>query len=180
MLDNEMMRRVVVATELKAELESIADGRKPSSLRAQVDAEILSRYADGGAKSYDVKWGDQVVATWSVRKSRKKVRPELQITDWQAFGEWEAEPKLMMEYILGDQPVENVRKFAEWVMTRTGELPDGCEVVEVETPAAPIGTMLKVDHEAFAEAAGMLPAAAVCAVLEDVGSPAAALPEGGE
>lgn len=166
MLDNETLRRIVAATELKAELDNIADGRKPMSLRAQMDAEMLGEYADGGAKSYDVRWGDQVVATYSVRKSRRKVRSELQITDWDAFGGWRCDPELMMEYILGDQPAENIRKLAEFAVIHTGELPDGCEMVDIETPSTAIGTTLKVDHAAFAEAAGMLPEAAVCALLE--------------
>lgn len=131
--------------------------KEPGNLRDRVDAYYKELYEQTGAKSFDAKVNDRKVGTYSVKVSKAKpasTERRFKVTDPAALLPWVADvdPEMAVEYVL-----QRASDFAEWSFFQTGELPDGCNVIEVGTPAMPeqyAGGVLKIDTQLVADALG--------------------------
>jgi len=151
------VQRLAVAQAVYRRVGAIVSTKDPDSLRAQCDADMRANFENTGAKSYDVVIDGSKVGTYSVKTSKPKKNVDLRVVDMKAYVEWCCQNSCMTT-----DDAQARRKFEE-----TGEVPDGCEVVEIETAGGYSGTVLKVDEEAVADAVGGLLPSTIAGLLED-------------
>lgn len=144
---------------------ALVDTKSPDSLRSTVDAEYKALYEQTGSKSFDVKLNGEVVGTYSIRFSKPKeseTRLSFEVHDYIKLAKWfdTVPSNIITDYISTD-----LAQFAEWYFMHMGEMPDGCDIDKIITPATDkeyIGGVLKVDTEKVIDAAkGLLPASVV-------------------
>ena len=154
------VERLAVAQMLYNEAAKLVSTKDRDSLRASVDRRYKELYDSTGCKSYDVRIGDDVVGTYSLRFSKpteQKEREVFEVSDYQALAQW-------FETCDTDSKIEfaanELAAFAEFWAYTNGEIPDGCEWRKVVTPATGkeyLGGTLKVDTESVLNAVGELP-----------------------
>ena len=154
------VERLAVAQMLYNESGKLVSTKDRDSLRASVDRRYKELYDSTGCKSYDVRIGDDVVGTYSLRFSKpteSKKRYVFEVEDYQALAQW-------FETCDTDSKIEfaanELAAFAEFWAGYYGEIPDGCEWRKVVTPAVGkeyIGGVFKVDTESVLNAIGELP-----------------------
>lgn len=133
---------------LSKRVKEEVDTKNPDSLRYYMDRRLLDAYEKGGVKSIDLKIGDEVVGTYSVRKSKAKTELVPRIVDLVAYKSWIVENiEDVIDYIAMDT------RFLGTVVN-DGEVPSGVEVKETSSPETATGTMLKVDTQKVAHAIG--------------------------
>lgn len=124
--------------------------KEPDNLRANVDEHFEHLFRDTGAKSFEVRIGDEKVGIYSIRQSKAKppvTRNEFVVEDESKAVVWLATLDSDFLYQFVGQHLE---EFTYWYATMTGEIPDGCEWCEVTEPGtepAYLGGTLKVDAE---------------------------------
>lgn len=150
--DNE---RLVIAQAIYGKLGELVSTKDPGNLRAKADEEYKRLYDESGAKSFQMRLNGQNVGTYSIRTSKAKPqeeRLELVIQDKRELCEF-----------ISQQPVEALAQFAvclfeqyaEWHWDNTGEVPNGCDIQTIITPAQEpsyLGGSLKVKPEEVAQA----------------------------
>lgn len=153
------IERLTLAQALYKMAGELVDTKNPDSLRSAVDEGFLRLYEETGSKSFDVKLNGEVVGTYSLRFSKPKeseARNSFEVSDYEALAKWfDGVP---VETILHYAALD-LTQFAEWYFTHTGELPEGCELVKVVTPAIGKeyqGGTLKIDVEKVKSAANSL------------------------
>lgn len=154
--DAEDIRRLALAQALYKTIKSEVSTGNEFNLRGRVDAIMAERFAVAkkiglAPKSFDVEVDGKKCGTYSITVSKPKpaeTRMELQVDSKVALLEW----ALPLGYI--DVDMAAVREHVE----RTGEVPGGCELVPVTTPAVEGGkierTSLCIDPEKVADALG--------------------------
>ena len=133
-------------------LGEIVDTKNPDSLRFQVDEFYKRRYEETGAKGYDIKLGDDVIATYSCRFSKEEpqeTRYQMEVRDYVKLAQWYSQvpEEYVRQYLSRD-----LQPFAEYYFHETGELPDGCvmdEIVILAKPKQYIGGVLRVNSDAI-------------------------------
>lgn len=147
--------RLAIAQAIYNHLGKLVSTKDPDSLRAQADREYKALYEQTGAKSFDVRVNGEKVGTYSIKVSKAKPAEEykdLFVTDKGELLNFIA--ALPMTFL--DQFARDYYKyFAEWYLTKFGELCDGCVVDTITTPAtepAYMGGTLKVNAEDVANA----------------------------
>ena len=132
--------------------------KNPFSLRSEMDEKYRELYETTGSKSFDVKFGDEVVGTYSIRFSKEKDSEtylEFEVNDQVALAYWfnnAANREIVNSFV-----AMRLRDFAEYYFTETGEMPDGCEIAKHIKPAvdkAYIGGALKIDNDTVASVLG--------------------------
>ena len=150
--------RLAVAQAFYKAAGAMVSTKEPGNLREAADAYYKALYEETGAKSFDVKVRDMKVGTYSVRVSKAepaRMQRRFRVSDPAAVLLWAdgfGDQELMRKYMQ-----QSASEFAEWYFHETGELPDGCNVVEVGTPAMPeqyAGGSLRVEPQRVAEALG--------------------------
>lgn len=136
-MSKDNLERLAIAQALYKELGRIVGTGNPSNLRGACDEELRGLFEDSGgsADRMSIRINGQKVGELTVNCTTESREERLEITDWEAFSEWRVEPKQLMEFILseGDE-LERMRQLAEWYLTTTGEMPDGCDLVETYVP----------------------------------------------
>ena len=163
------VERLAIAQTLFKLTGELVDTKNPDSLRGCVDEQYRQLYEQTGAKSYDVELNGQDVGTYSIRFSKPKeseTRLSFEVYDYFALAEWfdEIPDDVIRHYVSVD-----LNQFAEWYFTDTGEMPDGCDIEKIITPATEkqyIGGTLKVDPEKVKSAMGNLFPARIVGLLE--------------
>ena len=162
------MERLAIVQALYNAVKEAVSTKSPGSLRAEVDEQVRALYEATGAKSFDVKLDGEKVGTFSVvvtKPTEGKVEDIFNIADRGALSEWEI-PDVMAYGFARD----NINEFARWYFEMTGELPPGCELAEVHTPADPGGriknTRFVVDATKVVEVLGNGLGAAARELLE--------------
>lgn len=156
-----IMERLAIEQALFSRLGEDVSTKNPDSLRSFADEKIVDNYRATGAKSYDLFINEQKVGTYSVRVSDGKAetrKQALQVTDGAVLEQY-------IQLECADAAVEYAqimsRNFAEFMLQTYGVVCDGCEVVDVVTPAEPsrvLGTTVRVDAEKVGNAlVGYLP-----------------------
>lgn len=149
--------RLFVAQALYNAVKEVVSTRDSGNLREAVDEYYHQRYDEDGSKSFECRINGTKVGTYSIRTTKAKPA-----TSEKVFGI--KDPEKLMEWFKGmdsetvaGYASDRLSDFAEWCFYRTGELPDGCNVVEVGTPAMPeqyAGGVLKIDTQLVADALG--------------------------
>lgn len=145
--------RLAIAQAVYSELGKLVNTKDPDNLRGEADAHYKALFEETGAKSFDVRVGNEKVGTYSVRVSKPTptiTRKELNVTDEDRLLCWAntQDTELVYQFIS-----ENLEDFAHWYALYTGEIPKGCELVEVIEPgrdAEYIGGVLKVSADKVA------------------------------
>ena len=144
------MEQLAIMQSLFKILAEKVSTKDPDSIRSQVDEHLLRSYEVTGAKSYDLNINGKKVGSMSVSVSKETSKNVVDLTDPEAFTIWiEDNPDLCQWYA-----DEHGQEFAEWVMSQTGELPDGVAGRTVITPPAVKGTTIRVDPDKVANALG--------------------------
>lgn len=131
------LQKLSIAQALYKKLAQIVSTKDPDSIRAMVDDTIRANYESTGAKSYDIMLMGDKVGTISVKSSKASKSVDLHIVDMDAYVQW-----CIQNSCIDTDDAQAKRKFLE-----TGELPDGCEVVEYEKPAGYSGTVLRIEED---------------------------------
>lgn len=125
--------------------------KNPDNLRGEVDRDMIAAYDELGCKSFDVKLLGQKVGTYSLTISKpkpSKVRLELETINKEELFTWawqrgflKVDEKEVLDYI-----------------SKTGEMPDGANVIQVVEPGDVGGevtrTTLKVEPQEVARILG--------------------------
>lgn len=131
--------------------------KTPGNLRSQVDEEYKAIYEQTGAKSFDVRIGDEKVGTYSIKVSKAteaETKKALRVTDPETFIAW---GKNHWDICAEKFVLAHLEAYAQEYLLSTGEMPAGMHMIEVGTPAMPeqyAGGALKVDTQKVAEALG--------------------------
>ena len=160
------MEQLAIKQALFKVLADDVGTRDPSNLRGYVSADIISRYQQTGAKSYDLRLEGKKVGTMGVsvsKETEERTERRFEVTDDAALDAWvrgEDAQAFWDAYVTSHRD-----EFARWYFECMGELPDGCEMADVVIPAQPeriTGTSLRVDPKRVARALGAnLPSAVV-------------------
>lgn len=145
------VEKLAIAQAFYKAVGKMVDTKSGSNLRAAVDEYFKGVFDNTGAKSFDVHLLGNKVGTYSLtisKPTQQKTSHEFEVHNTKEFLDWARENDCMVI------DWETVRqRFAE-----TGEVPDGCTVVDVVTPADAGGKVtrstLKVDVDRVVEALG--------------------------
>ena len=161
------IQKLAIAQAFYKSVAELVKTGDPYNLRGAVDGEYRKLYESTGAKSFDMKLGGKKVGTFSVvttKPTESTKRVDVNVLDDELFKVWAIENDLIS--------IDRKRVLSH--VELTGEVPYGCELVEIVEPGDSGGefksTRIAVDPGAVAEAAGGL--------LEGIS--AALLLEGGE
>ena len=152
----EAIKRLAVAQALYKVIKKEVGTGDEYNLRGVVDGIMAERFMQAkklglAPKSFDVEVDGEKVGTYSITTTKPKpaeTHMELQVDDKTELFEW----ALKLGYI--DVDMNLVRDHFD----RTGEVPDGCELIPVTTRAVEGGkisrTSLRIDPEAVAYSLG--------------------------
>ncbi len=157
------MERLAIAQAFMNKVGSMTKTKVDGNLRGRVDRQYKDIYAQCKAKSFEVELFGEKVGTFSLQVSKpteSKVEPVFEVTDEEALTDWRDFKAAAMAYAM-----EHPGEIATYHFGRTGELPDGCELVDVVYPGTPGGkvekTTLSINSEEVARVlGGELPLAA--------------------
>lgn len=170
MNDKERFQQLALAQALYKKLGEIVGTKDPTNLRGECDAALRGMFEETGADRVALRINGEKVGELGVNVTSEKREQRLEIDDWDAFGSFTFEPETLMDYILSHgHPQEQLRLLAEWYFEETGELPDGCELVEQLVPGGAFKstTIRGCKFEKVQAAIGKeLPAAAVALIEE--------------
>lgn len=150
--------RLVLLQALYSVIGEHVSTKNPFSLRSEMDEKYRELYETTGSKSFDMKLGDTVVGTYSIRFSKEKDSEtflDFEVIDHVALAFWfnnAANREIINNFVAA-----NLKQFAEYYFTETGEMPEGCEIVKHIKPAvdkAYIGGALKINNESVANIIG--------------------------
>ena len=145
------VERLAIAQAFYKKAAELVDTKNPDSLRSSVDRGYKELYERTGSKSFDVMLDGQQVGTYSIRFSKPKqeeTRMSFEVTDYEKLARSFED---MTDAECREFAAANLAQFAEYVLSTSGELLDGCEMVQIVTPATEkqyIGGTLKVDPQA--------------------------------
>ena len=150
MASSDISRRIEQLAVAQAVYKLAAEKVKtnePGNLRAEVDAHYRELFEQTGAKSFDIRIGEEKVGTYSVKVTKPKRQTVCDCYDQSAYLAWCEEHGFVRKVIDEDA--------ASAYFEETGELPFGCNVTEVETPGGQYaGGSLCVDVPAINRALG--------------------------
>lgn len=160
--DFEPIEQLAIVQGLYKTVAGAVSTKDPDSLRSQVDRCVIDDYLRDGIKSRDLRVNGEKVGTYSVLVKKGAKTHDLAEEDHDAFVKWVGDnPEVCTLFALSAGP-----KLARFALDTTGELPDGYEIAEFETPETVSGTTLKVDSRKIADALGNMLPKAVAGMLE--------------
>lgn len=136
------LQRLAIAQALYKELAKVVSTKDPNSLRSEMDRELEEDYRRDGTDRRRIVIDGVEVGTLSAKVSKASKTSRVEVTDWAAFGEYHPDLEVMGQYVMRDE--SSMMGYLQWLFDETGELPDGCELVEQTTPGGSfIGTTLR-------------------------------------
>lgn len=121
--------------------------KEPGNLRSRVDEYYRGLFEATGAKSFEIRIGGEKVGTYSVKVTKPKKQTVCDCYNPSAYRAWCEEHGFVKTVI--DEDAAHAH-FLE-----TGEVPDGCNVSQVETPGGQYaGGSVRVDIPAVNRALG--------------------------
>lgn len=139
------IEKLAIAQWAYKKFAGLVSTKDADSLRGQADEAYREMYEQTGAKSYDIKLAGDKVGTYSLKVAKAKDEPRVIIEDEYMFLRWASENHLVGTVLKVDQRALD-KFFAD-----SGELPDGCTVVNVHTPEHVSGGTLRVDERKMDE-----------------------------
>lgn len=170
MADMTNLEKLALAEAIMKALKPLTDRRGgkggADNLRTMADDELLEMYAQSGADRKQITIGDVKVGTLSISFTKPEHKLEIDVQDTQKLVEWlrtTDEGKDTLEKMLVNLTI--IKAVAEAAKSY-GFLPDGCAMVEVDSPSRIKGTTLRVDTQKVAEALGNRLSGAVAGLIE--------------
>lgn len=168
-MEQRSIETLAIAQALYSAAGEMVSTKDPDNLRGQADDHYKGLYAMTGAKSFDVRIGDEKVGTFSltVSKPTESVETEeFETYSREELGAWDlGDPAIVRAYI-----GYRMDEYARFYFESTGELPPGCRIIKVVHPGDAGGevtrTALRIDRAAVESALGNRLGAATAALLE--------------
>lgn len=162
-MSRDALERLAVAQALYKELGKVVSTKDPRSLRSMVDEELRADYERDGTDRRRITLNGVEVGTISAKIAKPTKETRFEVTDWDALEDWGFSQEDAYAYV-----VRHIADFAKWHFEQTGEMPDGCELVEMTHPGGQwMGTVLRgCGIEKVGAAAGVLLQSEVLALLE--------------
>jgi hypothetical protein len=149
--------KLAIAQALYSAVANYVSTKNPDSMRGRFDSAMLEAYEEHGTKSREMRVNGKKVGNASVRVSKEKTTTFVVVDDPVRFVKWAKANSDMCQSFALDMP----ERFAAWALDETGEVPDGCRVVEEHKPEQATGVTLRIDPAKVMEAMGpALPQAA--------------------
>lgn len=157
--------------------KAVSTGDK-HNLRGRVDAKLRESYEQDGTKSQDIRIGGKKVGTISaiVKDDPLVDHDVFELVDVDKLEEWcvDVDSEWFVDYVMyGTQDAyETLRDFAQYYFTKTGEMPDGCEIAHYTSGSGSSyvkSTTVRVDPQKVYEAAGRELPSITRALLTDGG-----------
>lgn len=152
MAEKPLMENLAVAQAVYKVVSAAVKTGDPDNLRGQADAQLMELYEMGKSlgmptKSVDLTVGDAKVGTVSVIEKGGESKQVYDLTDGEAFERWLWNNSEDVTLYVS----EHGSDFCQWLMRKTGEIPDGVTVRSVETPTK-VTTSVRVDPKKVAVA----------------------------
>lgn len=138
------IEKLAIAQWAYKKFAGLVSTKDPGSLRGQADEAYRGLYDQTGAKSYDIKIAGDKVGTYSLKVSKAKDEPRVIVEDGYMFARWVYENHL-------DHLLKVDQKALDKLFYDSGELPDGCTVINVHTTEHVSGGTLRVDERKMDE-----------------------------
>ncbi len=138
------IEKLAIAQWAYKKFAGLVSTKDPDSLRGQADEAYRGLYDQTGAKSYDIKIAGDKVGTYSLKVAKAKDEPRVIVEDGYMFARWVYENRL-------DHLLKVDQKALDKLFYDSGELPDGCTVVNVHTPEHVSGGTLRIDERKMDE-----------------------------
>lgn len=138
------IEKLAIAQWAYKKFAGLVSTKDADSLRGQADEAYKELYEQTGAKSYDIKVAGDKVGTYSLKVAKAKDEPRVIVEDEYMFARWVYENHLG-HLLKVDQ------KALDKLFYDSGELPDGCTVVNVHTPEHVSGGTLRIDERKMDE-----------------------------
>lgn len=148
------------------------------NLRGRVDAQLRESYARDGTKTQDIRIGGKKVGTISavVKEDPVVEHESFELVDVDALEQWcaDIDAEFFADYVMYGtmDTFETLRDFAQYYFTKTGEMPDGCEIAHYTSGSGSSyvkSTTVRVDPQKVYEAAGRELPSITRALLTDGG-----------
>lgn len=136
--------KLAIAQWAYKKFAGLVSTKDADSLRGQADEAYREMYEQTGAKSYDIKLAGEKVGTYSLKVAKAKDEPRVIVEDGYMFARWVYENHL-------DHLLKVDQKALDKLFYDSGELPDGCTVVNVHTPEHVSGGTLRIDERKMDE-----------------------------
>ena len=133
------VEKLAIAQWAYKKFAGLVSTKDADSLRGQADEAYRELYEQTGAKSYDIKLAGKKVGTYSLKVAEAKDEPRVIVDDDDMFARW------IYENHLGHL-LKVDQKALDKLFYDSGELPDGCIVVNVHTPEHVSGGTLRIDE----------------------------------
>lgn len=141
------IEKLAVAQAVYKVSGEVVSTKDPDSLRSQVDEYYRGLFEQTGAKSFDLKIGDEKVGTYSIKTTKAKEEKRLVVKDDEAFTRW----------CTANNCIKVVNDFdkAYSMFLETGEVPDGCEyLTKITQEGYYNGSALRIDPYTVNKALG--------------------------
>ena len=157
--------------------KAVSTGDK-HNLRGRVDAKLRESYEQDGTKSQDIRIGGKKVGTISaiVKDDPLVDHDVFELVDVDKLEEWcaDIDAEWFADYVMYGtmDAFETLRDFAQYYFTKTGEMPDGCEIAHYTSGSGSSyvkSTTVRVDPQKVYEAAGRELPSITRALLTDGG-----------
>lgn len=162
-MSRDALERLAVAQALYKELDKVVSTKDPRSLRAMCDEELAADFKENGTDRRRIVINGVEVGTLTAKIARPSKETRFEVTDWGALENWAFSEEDAMAYV-----VRHVADFAKWHFEQTGEMPDGCDLVEMTHPGGQwMGTTIRgCTLDKVSEAAGVILGSEIAALLE--------------
>lgn len=128
---------LAIAQALYNKLGEVVSTKDPSSLRSELDGFFKGQYELTGAKSFDVKIGEDSVGTYSVVTTKEKPAETVQQFEVRSYLDLARWFDGVPDSEIRDFVAKDLQVFAEYWFAENGELPDGCGLNEIVILAQP-------------------------------------------
>lgn len=169
-MDQSNIEKLAFAQAVYQAAAEMVGTKQPGNLRGEADDYYKGLYQMTGAKSFDVRIGDDKVGTFSLTVSKpteSAERTDFEVYDGAALNAWataDGDHGIGKAFLMA-----HIRDFARFYFEATGELPDGCHQVTTVVPGEAGGevtrTSLRIDRESVINALGNRLAASSAALL---------------
>ena len=168
-MNNDKMEKLAFLQALYNVIGKAVATKNPDNLRGEVDDAFKALYEATGAKSFDVKIGDEKVGTYSFTISKptdERIDESFGVIDHGELFCWKVDEEMAVAFAR-----DRLKDYAAWYFDQTGEMAPGCALIETRTPGDPGGrvksTTLRIDPAKVADAMGERLGSAVRALLEE-------------
>lgn len=162
------MERWALAVALRKILDEVLDGKREDSIRALLDSELLSDYADGRSDRRPVVVQGTKVGSLGIRSTPAHTEARLYLEDAKQFVAWLQSPdatSYLETFVKSRKCADMLLKFCVDAVLLDGEVPAGCSFAYEDVPEQVTTAYSGITPEKVAEALGAELPGAVLALM---------------